>query len=59
MTSLSPAERLQPGQGPSQSTQAFSASQVLPVPCTYIAVSQITLNKIKHFRVNVLAMKAK
>lgn len=58
MTSLSPAERLQPGQGPSQSTQAFSASQVLPVPCTYIAVSQIFSNE-KYFRVNVLAMKEK
>lgn len=46
MTSLSPAERLQPGQGPSQSTQAFSASQVLPVSCTYIAVCQITPNEI-------------
>ena len=45
MTSLSPAERLQPGQGPSQSTQAFSARQVLPVPCTYIAVSQIFSNE--------------
>lgn len=45
MTSLSPAERLQPGQVPSQSTQAFSASQVLPVPCIYTAVSQITSNE--------------